>query len=215
MVFRRSVCGAVIATALLLVNLPVGAATTRVIDFETDPAGSRIASGTEVTDQFAPWGVTFASAPGSGATKVTTVIDYVPTTSGSNSLGPGGPSPNLGGTLILSFDPAVVTVGSAILDDQIAVRVTARDPSGNVVGTAGSDPQQPFDRWTLSTSSRAGISRVELAGGYFSPAAPDGFLIDDLRFEQVPEPAGSVALLAVPMLALRRRPRSAPVLPAP
>jgi len=194
---------------------PAGGATTRVIDFEKDPAGSPIASGTEVTSQFAPWGVTFTSAPAPGASHVTTVVNYIPTTSGSNSVGPGGPSPNIGGTLILSFNPAVVTVGSAILDDQMVVRITAKDPSGNVVGVATSNPDEPVDHWTLSTSSRAGITRVELAGGYSSPGAPDGWVIDDLRFEQVPEPGGALLGTAALALALRRRRRPSPLSPAP
>ncbi len=71
------------------------------------PDGSVANKGDEVTTQFSSWGVVFDSVPGSEATQLTTL---------RTTLFPGGPSPELGGTLILNFDPVVFYVGSGLYD---------------------------------------------------------------------------------------------------
>ena len=213
MVGMRAVFAGVVA-GFVACALQGSARAARVIDFETFPNGSPVAPGSQVTNEFSPWGVTFDSVRAAGATQVTTVIAHVPTTSGANSLGPGGPPSNVGGTLILLFNPAVVSVGSAVIDDQFVVEITARDAAGNVVGsTASTVAGGPGDYWSLAHAG--GIARVEMSGGFFPGGAPDGWAIDDLTFGQVPEPAGVLALIGALALTLARRRRASPAPPAP
>jgi hypothetical protein len=106
-------------------------------------------------------------------------------------------SPNggqaIGGTLLLHFPIAVSEVSSLFIDDQLPVTVTAFNTRSEIVGTAVSNPNL-FDGWGISSPS--GISRVELAGGYFAFGIPDGWGIDNLTFTPVPEPS-SILLLVV------------------
>jgi hypothetical protein len=198
---------AVLAAAVLVGAGPAGAV---LIDFETFPDSTPVPGGTEITNQYQSEGVVFSSVPSGGASLVTNIIDFVPTTSGSNSLAPGGPAPQNGGTLILDFVVPVTSVGSFFVDDQFPVQVTAFDSLSNIVGTDASDGTiVGFDSWLIA--SAGGISRVELVGGYFSPTSPDGWAIDDLAFEPIPEPnaavlfgVGSLVVAAV----MRRRARA-------
>lgn len=173
--------------------------TTTFIDFETFPNGIAVPGGTEITTQYASLGIIFGSVPISGATHSTTIVDYVGTTSGRNELGPNGPRPAIGGTLILTFATPVRSVGSFFIDDQKPVVVTAFDASGNIVGRARSDGTEVgFDSWQITDA--LGISRVEMAGGYFI-GGPDGWGIDDLRFTLIPEPA-AVSIFLMGLLSL-------------
>jgi hypothetical protein len=215
MVGTRAAFAGVIA-GFVAFALHGSARAARVIDFETYPNGSPVAPGSQVTNEFSPWGVTFDSVRAAGAAQVTTVIAHVPATSGANSLGPGGPPSNVGGTLILSFNPAVVSVGSSVIDDQFAVQITARDAAGNVVGSTASTASAAGgapDYWSLAHAG--GIARVEMSGGFFPGGAPDGWAIDDLTFGQVPEPAAGLGLVGALALTLARRRRASPAPPAP
>ena len=179
--------GFLIVAVILIGAQPANAV---LIDFEG------FAGGTQITNQFAPLGVTFSSAScAAGATNITTIIDFVATTSGSNFLAPCGPAPNNGATLILDFSTPVSQVGSFFIDDQIAVQVSAFDSLSNLVGVAASDGSNAgFDSWLIA--SAVGIARVEMVGGFFSSTQPDGWGIDDLEFTvaAVPEPSALLLL---------------------
>jgi hypothetical protein len=171
-----------------------------LIDFEAFPDGTTPLNEMEVTTQFASLGVTFGSIHLPEASQISTLIGYVPTVSGFNALGPNGVAPNIGGTLILTFATPVTQVGSYFIDDQLPVHVTAFDTMMNIAGTATSDVTSVgFDQWQISSAS--GISRVEMAGGYFAGNSPDGWLVDDLSFTAVPEPT-PIGLLFVAVIGL-------------
>jgi hypothetical protein len=173
-----------IAQAAALSN--ASAATFVTIDFETFPDTSPVPGGAVITNQYAPLGVTFDStncAP--GATQITNVINFVPTTSPPNSLAPCGPAPFNGATLLLWFDPPVSEISAFFVDDQFPVVVTAFDADGNQVDQAQSDgSRRPFDQVVLAFGG--GIADVEMVGGFWSfPNAPDGWSIDNLEFIQL------------------------------
>lgn len=194
-----------LTTSMLLSVAGISAGSPMLIDFETYPDGSQITAGTAITDQFTSWGITFDLVPPSAATQLTYVSNDLPTVSPNNFLAPGGPKPNLGGTLILNFSTPVIDVGSFFIDDQREVAVTAFDTNLDPVTTVYSDGNPiGFDSWSISHS--LGISRVELVGGILSQlwdwegniieTTYDAWGIDDLSYTQIPEPA-SLLLLAL------------------
>src|SRR5262245_35127411 len=69
-----------IVTAVIFLT-PIRAQAGTLIDFETFPNGSAVPGGAQITLQYASWGVIFGSVPVSGASQVTTIINYVPTVS--------------------------------------------------------------------------------------------------------------------------------------
>ena len=72
------------------------------------------------------------------------------------------------------------------------------------MGAATSNTSNPFDRWSITHPG--GIARVEMAGGYFGPNTPDGWAIDDLQFQQLPEPGAVLGLAgAAAVILLGRR----------
>jgi hypothetical protein len=168
-----------------------GLSNAVLIDFETFPDSSPIPAGTEITDQFASFGVIFNSSPPPGATQITTILSDIFTTSVPNSLAPGGPAGFLGGTLILDFSVPVIEVGSFFIDDNLPVQVNAFDSDSNLVDTTLSDGNPiGFDFWSFSNAS--GIAKIEMIGGFIGGTLPDGWAIDDLEFTQIasiPEPA--------------------------
>ena len=197
----------VCAPVLLICAVGNAHAASVLIDFETFPDSSPVSAGTEITNQYASLGVIFSSTnTSSGATLMTNIHDFVSTTSPSNFLAPGGPAPNNGGTLLLDFTTLVAEVGSFFIGDQFSVEVTAYDQNNAVVGMAASDGSRlPFDSWQIDYA--AGISRVEMVGGFFGPDIPDGWGIDDLSYVQVPEPT-TLALAAIGLMRVaccRRR----------
>ena len=156
------------------------------IGFETYPNGSPVPGGAEITDDYASplppllAGVTFDSICTEGATQVTYVMDNVTTSSSPNSLGPCGPAPYIGDTLILNFDPPVIEMSASIVDDEYPVVVSAYDAGDSLVDQTQSDGvRSTIDQITVSGS---GIKRVEMVGGYKPLGNPDGWGIDDLVF---------------------------------
>lgn len=197
-----------LAAALLSVPFVAHASDLTLIDFETLPNGASIANESEITDQYVSRGVVFGSLPLADATQITTVIDYVPTVSGSRMLGPNGPAPNIGGTLVLIFQAPVFSVGSYFIDDQAPVSVIAFGAHDEIVGVASSDGVlNGFDSWSLSRAG--GIFRVELTGG-----PTDGWGIDDLWYTTaVPEPSALALVgagICVAGLAVRRNRKAHP-----
>lgn len=185
----------ILSTGTLLSAASMLAGSPLLIDFETYPVGSPVSVGTDITNQFTSWGITFDSLPPSGASQTTNVIDALPTSSGYNFLAPGGPVPEHGGTLILDFSIPVTEVGSFFIDDQNEVAVTAFDINLDPVTTVYSDGSpEGFDSWSISHP--LGISRVELVGGYLWEDGPlDGWGIDDLAYTQIPEPTTLLLIL--------------------
>ena len=176
-----------------------------MIDFETLPGGTAVTGGTDITDQYASWGVTFSSNPSSYATQVTNIIDTMLTSSGINFLAPGGPAPYHGGTLILEFSVAVVEVGAYFIDDNMPVDVLAYDAGMNIIDTLSSDGNPTgFEAWTITYPN--GIARVLMVGKNLDGDLLDGWGIDDLSYTFIPEPATLLLLaLGLPVVMKRKR----------
>jgi hypothetical protein len=178
----------------VLVAVPVASspAWAALIGFEEQ------AVGTNVTSQYAAQGVVFASVPNPGSNNTATILDFP--FFGVRSLGPGGPAPNFGGTLIMSFAPLVTSVGNWVLDDQSPITVTAFNAANVPVGMVVLDGLgSPAEFWSLSHA--AGIARVEMV-----PANQlDGWAVDDLTFTPIPAPGSIGLMLMAAGVAVRRR----------
>lgn len=194
-----------LATGTLLSAVSITAGSSILIDFETLPDGSLLPAGNEITNQFTSWGVTFDSIPPNDAFQITSISNALPTTSGNNCLAPGGPAPELGGTLILDFLIPVTEIGSFFIDDHLPIIVTAFDANLDPVMWKYSDSNPAnFDSWSIAYP--LGITRVTLKGGIIAKwydndgtlirSEYDGWGIDDLSYTQIPEPA-TLLLLAV------------------
>ncbi len=175
---------AVISSACTLCNAVV-------IGFEEQPVGA------DITNQYQALGIVFDSVPNSGSSNTATVTSSA--IFGNRAVGPGGPAPNFGGTLIMLFATPATTVGSWVFDEQSPTTVTAYDINNIPVGSHVLDGQSsPPEFWSLSHA--AGIARVEIV----PTNTVDGWVVDDVTFTLVPS-LGTLPLLAFSAAFRRRR----------